>query len=156
MKNILINLPFAPLWEELGWREFLLTRLQSTKGAFAASLMVGAFWGPWHAPLQASAYRAYPNVNAFLAFLLFCIMMALSVILAWLYNKSSGNLFPCILFHSVFNNTSSFLIDAMVQRDGLKPMIWAAATVLTGALVLLARAGGDLARSANTMTATVD
>src|ERR1700738_2866791 len=45
--SVLVNLPFAPLWEELGWRGFLLTRLLLARRSFAASLIVGLIWGPW-------------------------------------------------------------------------------------------------------------
>jgi membrane protease YdiL (CAAX protease family) len=149
--SVLINLPFAPLWEELGWRGFLLSRLQSTRASFAASLLVGATWAPWHAPLQATAYKALPNINVLLAFAVFCsLVIGLSVILAWVFNRGRGNLSPCILFHSVFNNTSPYLIDSVIQKDGLSPMIWAAVTVWAVAIFLRVWAGNDLGSIRNT------
>lgn len=48
-----VNLPFAPLCEEIGWRGYLLPKLQSRFSPAVASLVVGIIWGPWHLPLYA-------------------------------------------------------------------------------------------------------
>ena len=143
--SVLINLPFTGLWEELGWRGFLLPRLQLTRSSFLASLLVGLTWGPWHAPLQAQAYKDLPDVNPFLGFLIFCsFILGLSVILTWLYNKAGGALFPCIVFHTVLNNTSSYFIEMAVHSDGLRPMLWAAGATWLTAISLLFWTGRDL------------
>jgi membrane protease YdiL (CAAX protease family) len=41
----------AGLGEELGWRGFLLPRLQARYNALVSSLIVGVVWGLWHLPL---------------------------------------------------------------------------------------------------------
>jgi len=143
--SVLINLPFVPLWEELGWRGFLLPRLQSAHSSFVASILVGLVWGFWHAPLQAQAYRTLPHVNAFFGFVIFCFsVVGLSVILAWMYNKANARLFSCIVFHSVLNNTSPYLIDYAVRKDGLRPLVWSAVAIWGVAFYLRIRDGKNL------------
>lgn len=55
-----INSIFA-FGEELGWRGYLLPRLQELLGYWPGLLGHGAIWGLWHAPLIAVS-----NVNAML------------------------------------------------------------------------------------------
>jgi len=140
----LINLPFAPLWEEIGWRGFLLPRLQEFQSGFRASIILGIVWGVWHVPLL---WHAVPQgiapVRAFFVF--FVTVTGLSVLLAWLYNRTSGALLPVIIFHGIFNATSPYLIESTVPQDGLKPLIWAALFVWSAALAVRFMAGSDLA-----------
>ena len=41
----------AGLAEELGWRGFLLPRLQARYNALVSSIIVGIVWGLWHWPM---------------------------------------------------------------------------------------------------------
>jgi membrane protease YdiL (CAAX protease family) len=143
--HLLINLPFAPLWEELGWRGFLLPRLQATLNSFRASLLVGVIWGPWHAPLQLQLYKDSPNIPALLGFPVFCIfVLGLSVIVTWLYNRSRGFLLPCILFHGVLNMISPYFVEAAIARDGIRPILWATLGVCLTAGFLRIKTGENL------------
>lgn len=80
--------------EEVGWRGVLLPKLCENHSLFASSLIVGLLWGAWHLNFAAGP----------LGFLLFTgSIMLNSVFLAWLYQKSGGNLFVAILEHFSFN-----------------------------------------------------
>ena len=41
----------GPIGEEPGWRGYALPRLQSARGPFLGSLLVGCLWAGWHLPL---------------------------------------------------------------------------------------------------------
>jgi membrane protease YdiL (CAAX protease family) len=144
--SIFINLPLAPLWEEIGWRGFLQSRLQMYRSSFLASVFVGLAWGPWHAPLQARAYDAIRGANPFLGFIAFCIFaIGLAVLLAFLYNKSRGNLISCVLFHAALNSVSPYFIDLAARRDGLKTTIWASVFMWLTVAFVCFLTGKDLA-----------
>jgi membrane protease YdiL (CAAX protease family) len=80
--------------EEIGWRGFLLPELCKSRSLFVSSLIVGLFWGVWHLNFTGGLF----------GFLLFIVsIMMNSVFIAWLFQKSGGNLFVAIVEHFSFN-----------------------------------------------------
>lgn len=109
--NVLINfllimLLGGPLEEELGWRGFLLPKLQSKLNSVYSSIFVGIFWACWHLPLffirGTSQYG-----SSFSFFIIFCI--AISILFTWVYNRTNGSLLFPILFHTSVNVTGTLL-----------------------------------------------
>lgn len=72
--------------EEIGWRGYVLPRLQAKHGALTATLILGVVWGFWHLP----KYLTHWNTASF-AWLMVHIM-AYAVLLTWLYNNTKGSL----------------------------------------------------------------
>jgi len=105
------------LYEEVGWRGFALPRLQERYGALAASLLLGLVWAAWHLPLWFVPGQEMPP------FLLFVPnVVALSVVLAWLYNGTQGSLLIVALAHTA-NNVAFRVFGqavAAMPADGLR------------------------------------
>ncbi len=97
--------------EEVGWRGFALPRLQKQFNPLVASLIIGAIWALWHLPLYFNGqYTADSNTGpAALAGILlrFEWSLPLSVIYTWVSNRSRGSLLIMILFHTVFDWTTT-------------------------------------------------
>jgi uncharacterized protein len=148
IKYLFTNVALAPLWEELGWRGFLLPRLQATRSGFHSSMLIGLIWGIWHFPLKRLEFSETPRTVSFLPyFCMFCVLaFGLSVILTWLYNISQGAIVPCIIFHAVFNAANPYFVQEPSARDGMPPLIWASLSVCLVAVVLLFLNGENLAR----------
>ncbi len=89
--------------EELGWRGFVLPRLQAKHGALTSSLIVGVIWALWHIPLLLAPGNTSP-----VAFFLVKII-ADSVLYTWLYNSTRGSLLLATLFHASGNTSAVFL-----------------------------------------------
>lgn len=97
---VLILLLGGPLGEEFGWRGYALPALQTRHGWRVASLILGAVWGLWHLPLFFTAGTLQGRIPL-LPFLLSTV--ALSVVFAWLYNRSRGSVLPALVLHTAVN-----------------------------------------------------
>jgi membrane protease YdiL (CAAX protease family) len=92
--------------EEVGWRGYALPRLAQYVGLGGASLVLGVVWAAWHIPLfvlpdSGSTGQSFP------AYLL--QVMAMSVVLAFLYWKTDGSLLLVMLMHASMNNTTGIV-----------------------------------------------
>lgn len=94
----LLGLLLLAALEEYGWRGYALDRLQRRWNALTSSLILAAFWGPWHLQQWFRAGRAVP----FFAFWYGICMEA--ILLTWLYNNTKGSLLPVIIFHTLLNS----------------------------------------------------
>jgi uncharacterized protein len=101
LSTTLINGPFT---EEPGWRGFLLPRLQSRYEPLAASLIVGVIWAIWHLPLLLSDPSDQRPPIQFIA-----MVLAQSVVFAWVYNTTRGSVLLVILMHGSANTIAKFL-----------------------------------------------
>ena len=99
----LANLVFYGLGEEIGWRGYLLPRLQRRMGARAAACVVTVIWALWHLPLFAFAagMRAMGPAEIVGWFL---SLLTGSFLLTWILN-SSGSIVAVALFHGVLDIT---------------------------------------------------
>ena len=134
-----------PLMEELGWRGYVLDRLQSTHSALVASLILGVVWSLWHLPLffVAGSYQAGLGVGT-PAFWLFLIgIVPLSFAFTWIYNNTSRSILAVILFHGMVNFTGE-LFDITERANTISIGLWVLAaigiTLIWGPQTFLGRA----------------
>lgn len=97
LDRALFAMLFVSLGEEPGWRGFLLPALRRRRGLLPASLVLGAIWMLWHLPVMVVEFP----LAVMPAFAL--NVMAASVVLAWLYERSGGSTFLCMAMHAVVN-----------------------------------------------------
>lgn len=158
MKIQLAALPVSPVWmilgaglfagitvnavaafgEELGWRGFLL--YQFRKMSFAkATLLTGAIWGIWHAPLilMGHNYPQHPIIGVFMMVVL-CILI--SPIITYFTIKSKSVVAAAVL-HGTMNATATISIipitggsDLMTGMPGLAGML---AFLITGLVLFI-------------------
>jgi membrane protease YdiL (CAAX protease family) len=86
--------------EELGWRGFLLSRLQRRLSPRVAALVMAITWALWHLP--AFFFPGMPQQRTPpIAFLL--MVAAFGVFLALLFNRTRGHVASTMLAHFSFN-----------------------------------------------------
>lgn len=116
---------FTAVFEEPGWRGFLLPRLQLRFSPLMATILVWLPWAVWHLPLDFTRPR----------WILLGILetrgpalLLASILITWLYNRSRGALLSPVLFHAAMNSFP-FLLPASAA---LLPLIlvWAIAVVI--------------------------
>ena len=106
---------FGSFQEELGWRGFAQPVMQERYGALGASVLIGVVWGLWHLPLFFSPAAPHADWTLLNQVLYFPSIVAMSVILAWIYNGSGGSVLLVTLGHAAINAWTMLVpIDAEV------------------------------------------
>ena len=124
-----------PFIEELGWRGYVLDRLQEKHTALVSSLILGVVWALWHLPLffVPGSYQAGLGVGS-LAFWLFMIgIVPLNLPFTWIYNNTGRSTLAVILFHVMVNFTGELM--ALSERaDTLSIALWFVAAMTIAAI----------------------
>jgi uncharacterized protein len=119
--------------EEIGWRGYALPRLANRFGYAAASIVLGVIWALWHLPLffvrDADKYGQ--------SFIMYTLQVtAISVAMAWLYQRTNGSLLLTMLLHSAINQskgivpsgvpgaTNSFTVSASIVGWMTVAVLW--------------------------------
>lgn len=125
-----------PLWlatfgfgEEIGWRGFVLPRLQRTMSVSRATLSLGLLWVLWHLPAffyletyQAMAWVVLPGM-------IFGVLCG-AVLLTWLYNGTGGSVLMVAIWHALFD-----LLTASKAGQGLIPVVTTAGVIATALFI---------------------
>lgn len=124
--------------EEIGWRGYVLPRLQAKHSALVSSLIVGVIWGFWHYP----KFLAPGNNSSFALFML--KVMADAILYTWLFNNTKGSLLLATLFHASGNTAGVFLpIANTVTGNNIGTMIFQVLLQIMVAVVVLRIAGPE-------------
>jgi membrane protease YdiL (CAAX protease family) len=103
--------------EEIGWRGFALPLLLERFGPWLASVLLGSMWALWHLPLF--FMPSMPQFGTpFASYVPYLI--ALSIILTWLMQRTGGSVILATLFHGAVNTFGVVTIgtDAIVRGWG--------------------------------------
>ena len=134
--------------EEIGWRGYVLPRLQAHHNAFVASLILGVIWATWHVP----KFLAPGNSSPFSLFFVRVVIEA--VLYTWIYNNTRGSLLMTTLFHAASNTAGVFLpIANTVVGSNVTTLLFQTALDVTAAIIVVAVAGPtNLSRSLSRQT----
>lgn len=105
----------GPLGEEPGWRGFALPRLQARFGHLTGAIILGALWGPWHLPQYLVGDWAAQNggIHPLSIAIFLVVVVAISIVLAWIWNVTQGSLPAVILAHTSINASQIALVDPL-------------------------------------------
>lgn len=132
----------AALIEEFGWRGFALPALQKKYGsAIISGIILGAIWASWHTlPAYWGKATAYGSLwlPDFAVFAL--SLVAYSVFITWVFNRTKGNMLIAILLHAAYSGSQYVLFplsataNENMQLAGVfMVLLW----VVAGALLIL-------------------
>jgi membrane protease YdiL (CAAX protease family) len=115
--------------EELGWRGYVLPKLQNKLNALLSSVIVAVFWGAWHIPLL--IYFGEIKANDFLGYLLTIVnIIPVAIIYTWIYNNTKGSLLLVTLFHIGQQLSDNLLGMLPTYSDEI--LAWIVAVVIVG------------------------
>jgi len=134
--------------EEIGWRGYVLPRLQAKYNALASTLILGILWGLWHLP----KFLSHFNATAFTWFMIHVI--AFAVILTWIYNGTKGSLLLVVLCHAASNTVGIFLpVANTTTGENMGAYITIALFEVAAAIIITIIAGpGRLSRTEQMQT----
>jgi hypothetical protein len=91
----------GPISEELGWRGYLLSKLQLKWNAFVSSVFIGIVWAFWHLPLFFLIGTSQHELHLpFIGFLVGTV--AVSIIFTWINNNTDNSIWAAILLHWLY------------------------------------------------------
>jgi membrane protease YdiL (CAAX protease family) len=126
LPTLVVGLVFGGFSEELGWRGFLLPRLQRRIGFVGAGFAIGLIWSVWHLDPEyvATGWRegwsAFWELEAHILGRYLSETIPMSLVMAWLFNRSRGSVFLMILIHA----SSNASVTALHLLWEEKPPIW--------------------------------
>ena len=106
----LYNVIYGGLSEEPGWRGFALPRLQAKLSPLVSSLILGVFWAVWHAPARFRGIEAKSLSDTLVEW---GLILVVTVILAWFFNRTKGSILVTALIHPAMNTTGQFLTGSL-------------------------------------------
>ncbi len=110
--------------EEIGWRGFILPRLQVRYSFLVSSIILGLIWGLWHLPKNLAAWDPQ-------AYGLFMVRITGDALLySWLFKNTRGSLFVTSILHAVQNTAGAFLPLEGTVVVFTAGFTWAAALIL--------------------------
>jgi len=122
--------------EEMGWRGYVLPRLQAKHRALVSSLNLGLTRGFWHLP----KFLAPGSTSSFALFMVDTVAKA--VLYTWLYNNTKGSLLLVTLFHAAGNKAGVFLpVANMVSGNNMDTLVLVVAMEIVVAILITAMAG---------------
>jgi uncharacterized protein len=126
--------PGSALGEEIGWRGYALPRLQAGRSALGASLIIGPIWGLWHLPLWLTGD---PVKTPIFYVPFYFSVIALSVILTWVYNSTRGSLLMVVLLHATYNLPITLFIDDLGSRATVPVLLYFGLLVVAAIVVII-------------------
>ena len=135
--------PGSALGEEIGWRGYVLPRLQTRMSALSASLILAPIWALWHLPLWLTG-DPVKTPTFYVPF--FFSAFAMSVLLTWVYNSTGGSLLMVVLLHATANFPVTMAIDELGTRATLPVLLYWGLMVVAVIVVVVVAGPKHLSR----------
>ena len=134
----------APAWmlyemftngEEIGWRGYLLPRVQSRYSPLVATLIVAAVWAAWHFP----KFLVVPATYNYPLWLWLVDIGAKAVLATWVFNHANGSLLLTTLLHASWNTAALCLPVLPTAHGDAGPFTVAVALTAMAAIGVIVR-----------------
>lgn len=115
-----VMVSFGALGEELGWRGYMIPKLEELFGTKKAIIIGGIIWGIWHFPANCIGHNFGTDYwgepwSGFLVFTVFTVFVGALLVLV---TKKTGSIWPATFLHAV-NNSGANALSAYYDREQL-------------------------------------
>jgi membrane protease YdiL (CAAX protease family) len=117
----LFNIFFAGGQEEIGWRGYILPKLENKFGYLIGSLILGVIWACWHIPFWFIPGTTQSYVNIF-SYVLFTI--GFSYLLSWIIELSNGKLLSGVIGHANINSFAVIFPITVMENGSPQIRFW--------------------------------
>jgi uncharacterized protein len=135
--------PGSALGEEIGWRGYVLPRLQSKMSALSASLLIAPIWALWHLPLWLTGEPGR-TPTLYTGFLVSAF--ALSIISTWVYNSTGGSLLMVVLAHATVNLPLTLVRDDLGAQATVPVLLYFGLLIVAAIVVVIVAGPKHLSR----------
>ena len=135
--------PGSALGEEIGWRGYVLPRLQSRMSALSAALIIGPIWALWHLPLWLTGEPGR-TPTLYTGFLVSAF--ALSIISTWVYNSTGGSLLMVVLAHATVNLPLTLVRDDLGAQATVPVLLYFGLLIVAAIVVVIVAGPKHLSR----------
>ncbi len=144
---------FFAITEELGWRGFVLPRLQARASALTSSLIVGLLWALWHFPETLQAFPLHLSLIETLSLQGDSLLqfLALSILMAWTFNSSKGRIALACILHVSISILPRFMPDTYAQNGTLFSLLFNLLLCVAALALLLLLGATNLSREPRTV-----
>jgi membrane protease YdiL (CAAX protease family) len=138
--SIAFALPYGPLSEELGWRGYMLPRLQRSYNPLLSSIILGAIWMLWHTPLfwlPGGAAISGPAVTVFAGLWYLAYLIGWSILFTWMYNNTHGSVLLALLLHGSLNAGSVLTLFPDLPSSTVRNLLFLTIIPLAAGIVTI-------------------
>lgn len=123
---------FIGVGEEVGWRGYMLPKLQEKYSSIASIFISGVIWVIWHLPhfMYDENYSSW-GPSRIISWIVFVFVM--SIILTWLYNRTNGSILVAIIFHV----SGDVVIGSLGADNEMVNISWAVSYLTLGFVLLV-------------------
>ncbi len=114
-----VMLAFYGFGEELGWRGYMMPKLEKLIGMPGSILVGGILWGLWHAPLTCSGHNFGTDYAGFpwVGIGLMCVLCTLTGCVLTFVTQKTKSVYPAAILHMVNNNVVGSLQAVLVSPE---------------------------------------
>ena len=90
--------------EEVGWMGFAYQPMQTRWSSFKATLILGLIWAIWHIP-----FYVFMMLSPIFIIAQCLGLLGIRFLLVWIFDNAGKSVFAAILFHAVYNVSTSVI-----------------------------------------------
>ncbi len=110
-----------------------MPQLQAERSALLASLILGVLWAFWHLPLMVVGQINWSDL---------VLVIAASVVVAWVFNNAEGSVLIAMLLHAMNNTISGSFFSPMFSGADSVRLSWLLAALWWAVAVVVVVATG--------------